>query len=296
MKLMKKDQERIRIRIGIGLMLAICFALTLSRSSSAVFAASGTTYTTDFPVTENPISEGGKWINGETTGIDWGNVQTENGNAYGVSMSSQYGDPTAVLSGSWGPDQTVQATVALSGTPTSCCHEVELRLRTTITAHSITGYEINCSVSGQGYMQVVRWNGPLASFTEIGEYATNCHNGDILQVTMIGSTITVYKNGSAVITVNDGTFTGGSPGMGFYDNSDSNWSSFAFANFTASDTTTSPPPSLSSPTATLSERCFINDGGNIICTFAPANMPSQTVITVTGSGGGASVTRSVTLP
>ena len=373
--LIKKNEGRIWIRVGIGLMIAIWLASTLPLNT--VSAASGTTYTTDFPLTENPLSEGGKWIDGKTTGIEWGNVQTGQSNAYGVNLSSQYGDPTAVLFGTWGPDQTVQATVMVSGVPQTCCHEVELRLRTTIQAYSITGYEINCSVSGQGYMQIVRWNGPLASFTLIGGGA-GCKNGDVLKATMIGNTITVYKNGAKAASATDNNaFTGGSPGIGFYDNSDSNWSSFGFANFTASDTTNAPlaisttslpgavagtaysaaitasggtapytfsgtssAPGLTlndtgdtgtlsgtpttsgtfsvsvavrdslgataattipllvtmqSPTATLSESCTMSRG-NVVCSFTPANMPSGTVIMTTGSGGGASVTMSTTLP
>ena len=34
------------------------------------------TYSTSFGLTENPISEGGVWINGAVTGVDWNNVQT----------------------------------------------------------------------------------------------------------------------------------------------------------------------------------------------------------------------------
>ena len=48
----------------------------------------------------------------------------------------------------------------------SVFEEVELRLRTTITPHSITGYEVNCSVStnsSNNYLQIVRWNGALGS-------------------------------------------------------------------------------------------------------------------------------------
>lgn len=35
---------------------------------------SGKTYSTKFPLTESPISEGGNWINGSTEGLDWGYV------------------------------------------------------------------------------------------------------------------------------------------------------------------------------------------------------------------------------
>src|SRR5881394_3942288 len=94
-------------------------------------------YSTNFSATENPISEGGKWINGGTTGRDWGNVQSTPGLAFGTNVSSAppYDDSTAVLAGTWGPNQMAQATVfTVSQTP-AIGEEVELRLRTTITAH-----------------------------------------------------------------------------------------------------------------------------------------------------------------
>jgi hypothetical protein len=42
------------------------------------------TYTTTFPLTENPISEGGNWINGKAVGLDWANLATTNGMAIGL--------------------------------------------------------------------------------------------------------------------------------------------------------------------------------------------------------------------
>ena len=38
--------------------------------------AAARTYTTNFPLTENPISEAGNWINGGSVGFDWSNVST----------------------------------------------------------------------------------------------------------------------------------------------------------------------------------------------------------------------------
>src|SRR5262252_1498365 len=102
----------------------------------AITSAHGASYTTNFPLTENPISEGGHWIGGQSAGGNlWGNVATTPGKAFGVSQPTQYGDPTALLTGSWGPDQTAQGTVKISGSiPTSgCCREIELRLRQTIS-------------------------------------------------------------------------------------------------------------------------------------------------------------------
>jgi hypothetical protein len=37
-------------------------------------------YATAFPATENPISEGGAWVAGKASGIDWNDPETESGN------------------------------------------------------------------------------------------------------------------------------------------------------------------------------------------------------------------------
>jgi hypothetical protein len=217
---------------------------TATSNSATLTVNSGTlkSYKTNFPLAENPISESGHWINGGTDGLDWGNVQVGANHVYGTNLPSIYGDPTAVLTGSWSSDQQAQGTVSVNTSQPNCCHEVELRLRTTITAHSITGYEINCSVSsGSPYVQIVRWNGPLASFAYVNTTgSTGCVNGDIFKATIVGSTITVYKNGNQVLQGIDSTFTSGSPGVGFYDNQDSNWSDFGFSSFTATEISGAP--------------------------------------------------------
>src|SRR4030095_9477408 len=68
------------------------------------------TYHSNFPNTENPISEGGHWINGGTAGLDWGNVLTTPGKVFGDQTpgSPPYKDPTAILTGSWGADQAAE--------------------------------------------------------------------------------------------------------------------------------------------------------------------------------------------
>lgn len=42
------------------------------------------TYSTPFPRAENPISDAGNWISGETAGMDWANVHTTPGFAFGT--------------------------------------------------------------------------------------------------------------------------------------------------------------------------------------------------------------------
>ena len=61
------------------------------------------TYTTNFPLTENPMSEGGKWMEGKTVGIDWGNISTTPGLAIGTAGPKRFADATALLTGTWGP-------------------------------------------------------------------------------------------------------------------------------------------------------------------------------------------------
>ena len=235
--------------------------------STATTDAKGVhSYSTSFPRTENPISESGNWIGGSHAGASiwkggslwragrlWGDVQTASGFAYGVSEPTEFGDPTAILSGSWGPTQTVSATVRIHETPTGhCCHEVELRLRTTISPFSITGYEAYCSVNSDNrYCHIARWNGPNGSYWnfETTNSAAYLVNGDVIKATATGTNptvITLYKNGEQILQATDsgaagggfgafGPWTSGNPGIGFYDNYDSHWKYFGFSSFSATD-------------------------------------------------------------
>lgn len=232
--------------------------LSAANTATATPAAAGSngTYTTNFPQTENPISENNNWVNGQTTGLKWKNVRTTSGFAFGTETGSGgYDDSTAVLTGSWNADQSAQAKVSIAHADggNGVFEEVEIRLRTTISANSNSGYEINCSViQGNPYMQIVRWNGPLGSWTLLDARDVGCGNGDVLKASVTGSTITAYKNGSAVFSVNDGTFKNGSPGIGFYlqGGNSSMTSNFGFSTFTATggsgsgSTNPAPPTNL----------------------------------------------------
>ena len=210
------------------------------------------TYTTNFPLTENPISESGAWINGGTVGLDWANVRTTPGKAFGTQVpgtGSYYGDSTAVLAGNWGPDQTLTAGVYSANLSTN--GEVELRLRTTITAHSITGYEVNflAKNNSSSYTQIVRWNGPIGNFTVLADVsgsATQIANGATIKATIVGNVITAYVNNVQVAQSTDSTYATGSPGIGFFlsGGSSSLNADFGLTNFTASDAadTTAPSP------------------------------------------------------
>jgi hypothetical protein len=222
---------------------------------SHLFARS---YSTTFTTPENPISQGNRWYNGADDGIDWCNVQTGAGYAWGVGpCPAKYADPTAILKGAWGPNQTVEATARIAKTSDSYYQEIELRLRTTVRAHSITGYEINFGVS-HSYLEIVRWNGPVADFTYLGsscKFPSVCgrvtgfiiRDGDVAKATISDSTINVYVNGILRATATDSAFLDGNPGIGYNYGCDGTYAAFAWTNFLASDEEAGARPAALTP-------------------------------------------------
>ena len=118
--------------------------------------------------------------------------------------------------------------------------EVELRLRSSLSAHKATGYEIlfRCSKTDKAYTQIVRWNGPLGDFTYLdaaGGSKFGVANGDVVKATIVGKVITAYINGVKVLQATDDTYPGGSPGMGFYlEGAGGVNEDYGFTRFTAS--------------------------------------------------------------
>jgi hypothetical protein len=188
--------------------------------SAGAGGAAGRVYTTRFPLTENPISENGNWINGQAVGIDWHDVSTTPGLAIGHQSGTSYSDGTALLTGAWSPTQSVEAVVHAVNPKESCYQEVEMRLRSSLTAHSCTGYEISfkATQSANAYLIIVRWNGKLGDFTylkNVNGAQYGIKEGDTVKATIIGDVITAYLNGVVMGTATDATYATGSPGMGF---------------------------------------------------------------------------------
>jgi hypothetical protein len=200
-------------------------------------------YSTGFERDEEPISEGGMWINGRRDGIDWCDVLTRDGHAYGevtrmsaaerrseqaldgeaaggAAQEGDYDDPTAVLSGTWGRNQSARATVFSRNPTDEYFQEVEIRLRTTIAPHLCSGYEVfwRVSKSDAAYAEIVRWNGKVADFTSLARAVgpeNGVRDGDVVEATIVGNTIRSYINGVEVLSATDDTFSEGSPGVGF---------------------------------------------------------------------------------
>ena len=209
-------------------------------------ASGGARYTTDFALTENPINESGRWTNGGSVGLDWLNIQTSGGRAYASATVSDaegvVNDPIAVLTGTWSPNQEASATVY--NTPdypaegAGINHEMELHLRSTITAHSIYTYE--CTVSSTGPF-IVRWNGSRGNITYLTEVDLGfvpLATGQVIRATVVGDVISIYQDGRLISRATDSSaqkLTSGAPGLGFFPRSRSTLSSRAFTDFSGAD-------------------------------------------------------------
>ena len=114
----------------------------------------------------------------------------------------------------------------------------KLRLRTTITAHRITGYELGGRVTSDGtqYIGISRWDGPLNDFASLNNVpGPGLRNGDVMCATAIGSTLTLYVNNVQIVQVANTKYAEGSPGMGFYNQGGTlaSNSDYGFADFCA---------------------------------------------------------------
>jgi hypothetical protein len=197
-------------------------------------------YSTIFPLSESPISEGGLWMGGKVIGLDWGDVSTTPGFAFGRAGPKDYADSVALLAGEWPSDQRVEVVVrkgAVFRYP-----EVSMRLRSSLAKHNCTGYEISYSLKDgdAAYLIIVRWNGPLADFTYLlnvrgKPYAVN--TGDVVMATVAGNEIKTYKNGLLMGAAKDGTYTRGNPGFGFNEGSNGDYGISRFS-ATATDSPT----------------------------------------------------------
>jgi hypothetical protein len=201
-------------------------------------------YMTSFSVDEAPLSEGGIWLQGRRDGIDWCDVVASEGRVYGEvtrmhvaerraeqgnleaadsggdTPIGDYDDPTAVLAGSWAPTQYVKAYVFSRNQTEEYFQEVELRLRTTIRPHSITGYEVffRCLKAEAAYAEIVRWDGTIGSWHSLTRKVGpefGVKDGDVVEASIVGNAIKGYINGQEVTSAVDDTYPVGSPGVGF---------------------------------------------------------------------------------
>lgn len=265
---------------------------------TALFAlavsAGATSYTTSFPATENPISQSGMWTNGGAVGLDWHDVRTTPGLAFGTEPGDvgDFDDAVANLAGTWGSNQTVTATVHVSADGATF-EEVELLLRWSISAHNARGYECNYSVKtgGNAYCQIVRWNGSAGSFTQLTGDSTGVVNGDTIKATVVGNTISTYINNVLRASWTDNTWSNGTPGVGMYIHGGvvANNANFGLTTFTATDGTDTFPPSLAI-TSPANGANFSTSTASVTGTASDDVAVSSVTLTNTTTGNGFTVT------
>jgi hypothetical protein len=161
---------------------------------------------------------------------------TSPGLAQSPNVANNVGDALAVLTGTWGADQTASAVVAASLPPTSNGYEeVELHLR--VDPATGEGYEITWGYN-HNYILIVTWNAPGAAnpYTELVNKSDPSYTiapGDTIKASILGNVITMYINGSQIYQYTDtnNSFTRGNPGFGFNEGPAG---SYGFSSFAAS--------------------------------------------------------------
>lgn len=206
-------------------------AVGLNTESDSAFSVSTSTplvtsYFTNFPLTENPINQGGMFRVGDFTGF-YKNPRSTPGKCFAADfVGAGFDDCIAHLINHAVPvNHRVTATIFRSvGYNPSDSHEVGLYLRMQIGVGAgsvyVRGYEFLFAAGGS--FQIFRWEGTThesENFTELtvtGAGPGTLANGDVISVQAIGSAFQVFKNGVQVATATDSTWTDGNPGMGFF--------------------------------------------------------------------------------
>lgn len=194
-------------------------------------------YQSSFPLTENPVSEGLRWINGDSAAGLWRPVRTTPGFAFatGVSASPPYDDPTALLAGEWGRTQSVEALIVVPGSEPAQNQEVELRTLSSVRGNKLVGYEFLYSVRASiPYLQIMRWDGDpsdIAFFVSLAfsggnqalvtgnrikaiSYPSGLHELYVDYGT--GRVLGNPSNYTLKLSGTDSTYPTGAPGMGYF--------------------------------------------------------------------------------
>ena len=130
-------------------------------------------------------------------------------------------DLTAILAGTWGPNQYARCKVLQRRPNNKYFHEVQLRLRFTVNPGFVTGYELMFRVLKK--RTCLCRDLPLerscqrtrTSLDRSAGVDSGVGDGDVIEATMIGNVINGYVNGKEVLSAVDDSFPVGNPGFGF---------------------------------------------------------------------------------
>lgn len=204
-------------------------------------------YSTNFPLSETPISENGIWTN---SGLGQSNIVSASGEAYGTYVAAgggATGDSAAILTGNWPANMSVSVTLSKSA-GTQDFQEVEILLRAAAGASALRGYECFLEQRGQ-YLALVKRLGSNGG-VEGTDYiyliqsfpVTSPNNGDVFTAQIVGNFITAYLAGVLIWThditkdknnTTVSTYDNGSVGIGFDGNTGSTESKWGYSSFSA---------------------------------------------------------------
>ncbi len=184
-------------------------------------------YSTDFPDTENPISQGGMFRVGDVTGF-YKNPRSTPGKCFAADfVGAGLDDCLAHLINHAVPvNHRVTASVFRASSYTAGeTHEIGLYLRMEIGVgvggEFVRGIE--CLFDAGGAFQVVKWLGTAHDLSNFdtgisvsGAGPGQLVDGDVIAVEVVGNDYEVFKNGVSVATFTDTEFSDGNPGMGFF--------------------------------------------------------------------------------
>lgn len=187
-------------------------------------------YSTTFPNTESPLSDGGQWAKqGLRDGLLWTNINSGLASdgathcAYPTQVPNNgFDDSIAHLSG-FPANHYAQGTIYNDGGVVGL-PEVELLLRSTIVNNSAIQYEID--ILSDGRVFIVQWLGGLGSFNIEHAFdltGVDVSNGTVIYAQIVGNIITLKRNGTTIQTADITTFANspiatGNPGLGGYGN------------------------------------------------------------------------------
>jgi hypothetical protein len=224
-----------RRRLSLASLLSFLATITLAQTPNPPtdFAVDGVRfppdpYSTTFALSENPLSEGGIWTHGGTIGLDWQNMRSSAGIAYGVGFSdTSYNDNLAFLQGHFaGSRHFAEGTVHKLAYMPPSTHEILLHVGGTVGPHSIRSYEMLWNYDGG--TQLVRYDGQIGQFnftqftTQVGGPFAVAH-GDVVRAEFDSTSgnpiISLYRNNILMWRVVDTTvdkIMTGSPGIGAF--------------------------------------------------------------------------------
>jgi hypothetical protein len=194
-------------------------------------------YSTNFPLTENPISEGGAWEN-TISGTFNNPIITASGRATGPN-SSGTNDSIARLTGTtYGRDQIVTGVAYVGGA--SGAAEIELHTRVRYfpgSPDTVQLYEFDILRSANA-IALMKWDGSQGQVTQIATgNISGIVDGDVFVASSIGpanNTVhTITQNGSQIFTFTEtsGAFVLGNPGMGLDAGSPANGANLGWKSY-----------------------------------------------------------------